>query len=148
MVSKTHNIEALNQYDVDANITSQYYLAHEFKSINKSDSFNILHSNLNGLENKFEEYQNFINSSECDINVLCISETSQKENIHFNLNINIEGYRQYFALGSKSSRGGVAMKNDIDVVKQNDLNIINKPFECLWVEIRNEKHKNIVWLSL
>ena len=36
------------------------------------------------------------------------------------------------------------MKNDIDVVERNDLNIINKAFECLWVEIRNEKHKNIV----
>ena len=148
IVSKAHNIEALNQYDVDANIinkiTSRYYLAHEFKAIKKSDSFNILHSNLNGLENKFEEY--LINSSECDINVLCISETSQKENIHFNLNVNIEGYRQPFALGSKSSRGGVAIyvKNDIDVVERNDLNIINKAFECLWVEIRNEKHKNIV----
>ena len=51
--------------------------------------------------------KNFINSSECDINVLCISETPPKK-IHFNLNVNIEGYRQPFALGSKSSRGGVA----------------------------------------
>ena len=145
IVSKTHNIEALNQYDVDANIinkiTSRYYLAHEFKAIKKSDSFNILPSNLNGLENKFEEYQNSINSSECDINVLCIIETSQKENIYFNLNVNIEGNRQPFALGSKSTRGDVAIyvKNDIDVVERNDLNIINKAFE-----IRNEKHKNIV----
>ena len=113
IVSKTRNIEALNQYDVDANIinkiTSRYYLAHEFKAIKKPDPFNILHSNLNGLENKFEENQNFIDSSECDINVLCISETSQKVKINLNLNVNIEGYRQTFALGSKSSRGGVAI---------------------------------------
>ena len=37
IVSKTHNIEALNQYDVDVDIinkiTSQYYLAHELKEI-------------------------------------------------------------------------------------------------------------------
>ena len=38
----------------------------------------------------------------------------------------------------------VYAKNDIDVVERIDLNIINKAFECLWVEIRNEKHKNIV----
>ena len=64
-------------------VTSRYYLAHEFKSIKKSDSFTILHSNLNGLENKFEEYHNFINNTESDINILCISETSHKENINF-----------------------------------------------------------------
>ena len=150
IVSKAHNIEALNQFDVDANIinkiTSQYYLAHEFKALKKSESFTILHSNLNGLENKLDEYQNFINSSVCDIDVLCISETSQKENTHFNVNITIDGYRQPFTLGSKTSRGGVAIyvKNDIDVVERNDLNLINKSFEIVWVEIRNDKHKNIV----
>ena len=126
IVSKAHNIEALNQFDVDANIinkiTSQYYLAHEFKALKKSESFTILHSNLNGLENKLDEYQNVINSSVCDIDVLCISETSQKENTHFNVNITIDGYRQPFTLGSKTSRGGVAIyvKNDIDVVERND----------------------------
>ena len=75
-----------------------------------------------------------------------MSETSQKENIQFTLNVNIERHIQPFALGSKSSRGDVAIyvKNDIDVVEWNDLNIINKAFECLSVEIRNEKQKNIV----
>ena len=127
-IAKAHNIEALNQFDVDANIinkiTSQYYLAHD----------------------ELDEYQNFINSSVCDIDVLCSSETSQKENTHFNVNITIDGYRQPFTLGSKTSRGGVAIyvKNDIDVVERNDLNLINKSFEIVWVEIRNDKHKNIV----
>ena len=36
------------------------------------------------------------------------------------------------------------MNNDIDVVERNDLNLINKSFEIVWVEIRNDKHKNIV----
>ena len=61
-------------------------IAHEFKALKKSESFTILHS-LNGLENKLDEYQNFINSSVCDIDVLCISETSQKENTHFNVTL-------------------------------------------------------------
>ena len=46
-----------------------------------------------------------MNSTECDINILCIIETSHKENTNFNLNINIEGYGQPFTLGSKSSMG-------------------------------------------
>ena len=36
------------------------------------------------------------------------------------------------------------MKNDIDIVERNDLNLINKSFEIVWVEIRNDKHTNIV----
>ena len=42
----------MNQYDIDDNIVnninSRYYSANEFKNMNKSDSFNILDSNLNG----------------------------------------------------------------------------------------------------
>ena len=53
--------------------------------------FNILHSNLNGLESKFEDYHNFIMNIELDIDILCISETSQKENMFFDSNATIDG---------------------------------------------------------
>ena len=150
IASKAHNIDSLNQHDIDINcidnINSRYYPAHEFTSINKSDSFNILHSNLNGLENKFDEYHNFIASTQLNLDVLCISETSQKENNNFNLNVSIEGYKQPFALGSKTARGGVAIyvKNDLNVIERNDLNINNISFEAIWIEILNSKTKNIL----
>ena len=108
-ISKVREIESLNQYDIDENIVnninSRYYTVEEFKTLNKKCNFNILHSNINGLENKFEEYHHFINSTNMNIDILCISETSQKENISFSSNISIDGYKNPFALGSKSSRG-------------------------------------------
>ena len=134
-------------------------------SKNLIPSFTILHSNLNGLENISEEYHNFINNTEHDINILCINETSHKENTNFNLNINIEGYGQPFALGSKSSKGGVAIyvkndmnanertsrggvakyvKNYMNANERNDLHLIHNSFEGLWVEIMNDKNKNTV----
>ena len=41
---------------------------------------------------------------------------------------------------------GVAIysKTDINTVDRNDLNIVDKSFEAVWIEIKNEKRKNIV----
>ena len=150
ITSKAYDIDSLNQFDIDENIinniNSRYFSAFEFKNIKKSHSFNILHSNLNGLENKFEEYHNFINSIEMDIDILCISETSQKEKSNFSTNITIDGYKQPFHLGSMTSKGGVAIyaKNQLNVMERTDLNLINKSFEAVWIEIKNDKYKNIV----
>ena len=78
--------------------------------------------------------------------ILCISETSQKKDVNFDLNITIDGYRQPTSVGSKTSKGGVAIysKTDINVVDRNDLNIIDNSFEAVWIEVKNEKRKNIV----
>ena len=79
--SKAYNIDSLSQSGIDkniiTNINSRYYSANEFKTIKNNNSFNILHSNLNGLESKFVESHHFINNIEMDIDMLCISETSQ-----------------------------------------------------------------------
>lgn len=144
ITSKAHQIDSLNQHDIDENIinniNSRYYPAYEFLSLKDINSFNILHSNLNGLENKFENYQSFINCSKMDLDVLCISETTQKENIDFSLNVDLDGYHKPRILGSKSSRGGVAIftKNNLNVTERKDLNIVDKSFEAIWVEIHND----------
>ena len=150
IASKAYKIDSMNQYDIDDNIVnninSRYYSAHEFNNMNDSDSFKILHSNLNGLENKFDNYHTFVTSPNINIDVMCISETTQEENCPFNLNINIDGYGQPFTLGSKTARGRVAIyvKEDYNVIERNDLNNVDNSFEAVWVEIKNEEAKNIV----
>ena len=118
----------------------------EFNNMNDSESFKILHSNLNGVENIFDDYHTFVTSANSNFDVMCISETTQKENFPFNLNINIDGYGQPFTLGSKTARGGVAIyvKDEYNVIERNDLNIVDNSLEAVWVEIKNEKGKNIV----
>ena len=113
--------------------------AHEFKNMNKSDTFNILHSNLNGLQNKFDDYHTFITSANINIDILCISETMQKENCPFQLNISVDGYRQPFTLCSKTARGGVAIyvNDNYNEIERNDLNIVDNSFEAVWVEYLN-----------
>ena len=81
-----------------------------------------------------------------DIDVLCISETSQKENLNFDTNIKIDGYKQPFSLGSKTSKGGVTIyaKKELNVVERSDLNLVDISFEAVWIEIKNDKNKNII----
>ena len=66
----------------------------------------------------------------------------QKENCPFNLNINIDGYRQAFTHGSRTARGGVAIyvRDEYNVNERNDLNLVNNSFEVVWVEIKNTKN--------
>ena len=125
---------------VGNHVNSWYYSANEFKYTKYINSFNILHSNLNGLESKFEEYHNFIRNTQMGIDILCISETSLKEDPSFDLNLSIDGYRKPTYVGSIS----IYSKIDINVVDRNDLNTADTSFEAVWIEMKNEKHKNTV----
>ena len=107
--SEASRFNSLKNSDIDenivANLNSRYYTAHEFKTLSRDQSFNIFHSNLDGLENKFELLHNFITSSNMDIDIINISETSQKLNESFNSNLSIESYTCPFTTGSKFSKG-------------------------------------------
>ena len=98
----------LKPYDIDhntiSNINSRYYPASEFQSMHRNNSFNILHTNLNWLENKFEHLHNFINSADMNLDIIGISETSQRENSGFSMNVSIEGYHHPFTIGSKTNQ--------------------------------------------
>ena len=68
-------------------LNTRYYSAHEFKTLTRHQSFNIFHSNLDGLENKYELLHNFIKSTSLDIDIINISETSHKLKDKFKSNI-------------------------------------------------------------
>ena len=86
ITSKAYNIDVKNQFDIDDNIVnninSRYYSANEFKTMGTANSFNIIHSNLNVLENKFDDYHTFITNVNTNIDVLCISEHHKKKIAH------------------------------------------------------------------
>ena len=148
--SNVCQIESLSANDPDNDIVdridSRYLSAHEFKKINKPKSFSIVHNNLNGLEHKFDLLQQFINSTEFDIDVICISETSQREDIEFASNVHLNGYKDPVSLGSKSAKGGVAIytKCNLKIKRRIDLDKVDNSFEIVWVEIQVDKSKNIL----
>ena len=128
--SKASDLDSLKQADVDenniTNINSRYYPAGEFKKMNNENSFNIFHTNVNGLEHKFNLLHHFVNSSELDIDLISRSETSQKEERNSDINIAMDGYRLPFSTGSKTSRGGdiIYVKNGLSVFESDDLNML------------------------
>ena len=150
IVSRASDIGALKQFDVDENIinniNSRYYPAYEFQKLKVKQTFNLFHTNLNGLEHKFEQLNNFVMNTDMELDIIGLSETSQHEGEDFGLNVMMHGYRKPFSLGSKTLKGGVAIfaKKNLNVWERDDLNIIDNCFEGLWVEINNKKGKNIV----
>ena len=83
------------------------------------------------------------------MDIVAITETSQKSNENFIKNVTIEAYDIY-STGSHSAREGVAIyvNNNFNSFERNDLKINNDEFESVWIEINNKGNKNIMWLSL
>ena len=76
---------------------------------------------------------------------MALTETSEKEDASFLSNIEIEGYVS-FHTATQTSKGGtiVYVNKDFDSIRRNDLEVIDKEFESMWIEIKNKHSKNIV----
>ena len=144
-VSKFSNLQA---YDLDLNMADQndckYYTVNEFQKLNLQKKFNIFHSNVNGLESKFENLHEFLTSASSNMDIVAITETSQKSNENFIKNVTIEAYDIY-STGSHSARGGMAIyvNNNFNSFERNNLKIYNDEFESVWIAI-NKGNKNII----
>ena len=87
----------------------------------------------------------FLASSSTVIDVLALTETSEKEETGFLINVEIAGYEK-FHTASKTSKGGTAIyvNKNYDTTERNDLNVNNAEFESTWIEIKNKNSKNIM----
>ena len=72
-------------------LTSKYHSVEEVQNLKIEKSFNIFHSNVNGLESKFENLHSFIKSSKSSMVVIALSETSENNDHSFLRNVEIEG---------------------------------------------------------
>ena len=132
-------------YEVPTLSTSKYYSTQELAKLKISKQFNIFHTNINGLENKFEILHEFITNATYDFDIIGITETSQKCTENFISNVSINNYNLY-TTSSNSIRGGSAIyiKDNLDNFERNDLKSQSDEFEAVWVEIKNKNSKNII----
>ena len=97
------NVEIVNDASQFSNVTSneasieipskscsKYYSIKDFKTLNISKSFNIFHSNINGLESKLDNLCEFLSGTSNEIDILTFTETSEKEAIGFISNVEID----------------------------------------------------------
>ena len=80
--------------------------------------------NVNGLESKLDNLKEFLSATVTKMDVIAITETSEKEETGFLTNVEIEGYDLYHT-STKTAKGGSAIyiNKYYDSLEHNDLNI-------------------------
>ena len=147
----TENISKINELcssDIDehfsGNINCKYYTNDEFSKL-QNNNFNIFHANVDGLEYHFDDLHYILADTSLLFNVICVSETSQKEETDFEKNISINNFQNPYVTGSKTAKGGVAtyVHKKHESFERYDLKTCNLEYETVWTEIKNPKSKNI-----
>ena len=97
------------------------------------------------MDSKCDHMHEFLLSVSAKLDVLAITETSEKEEIGFLTNVELEGH-ELFRTPSKTSKRETAVyvNKSFDSLERNDIKINTDEFESTWVEIKNKKSKNIL----
>ena len=123
----------------------KYYSVNDFQLLKKSKKFNIFHSNINGLESKLDNLNEFLSGTSEKLDILALTETSEMEEIGFIKNVEIDSYVKYHT-PSNLSKGGTAIYVNVnfDHLERIDLKTSTSEIESTWVEIKNKSSKNII----
>ena len=150
--SKLSHIPSLDNFDINENyiqsIHSKYCDFPDFvkRSSSLSDeTFSLFHSNTRSLSKTFDQLQNVLSATKTGFDVIGITETKQRIDKDFSVNINMEGYQMH-TQSSQLNAGRVAIYIDekLDHFKWDDLSKYDENFEAVWVEIKNKKGKNFL----
>ena len=117
----------------------KYHSVNDIQLLHKPKNLHIFHTNVNGLDTKMDNLHEFVSGLPTEMD-LAIIETSEKENIGFLNNVEIDGYEIYHT-ASKSSKWGmdIFVNKSFDSLDHCALNINNTEFETTWIQIKNKK---------
>ena len=112
IVTETTSFSDFSSNDIGKELPSKtsckYYSVNEYQRLNKKMNLNIFRSNINGLGSKVDNLYKFLSGTSTKMDILAITETSEKEDIGFLSNVEMEGYEKYHT-ASKSAKGGTAI---------------------------------------
>ena len=94
--------------ELPSKTTCKYYSVNDFHILKKHKKLNIFHANVNGLGSKLDYLKEFLVTSPTKMDILAITETSEKEDTGFLNNVEMEGYDIYHT-STKTSKGGTAI---------------------------------------
>ena len=117
--------------------------------LNNTKNFNIFHTNINGVESKLDNLNEFLSGIPYKIDVIAVTETSEKEDIGFLSNVEMDNYIKLHT-ASKSPKGvtAVYVNKNLDSIERTDLNVNSPEYESTWIEIKNKRSKNIIIASI
>ena len=86
-----------------------------------------------------DNLQEFLAGSSTKFGIMTITEISEKEDIGFLNNVEMEVYEIYHT-ASKSSKGGTAIyvNKNFDTIARSELNVNNVEYESTWIEIKKK----------
>ena len=155
LLSKLDKISSLNNLDVENNFMKQtdfkYYTLEDFlnnKNINRSKhtlSFSTIHFNIRSLSANHEGMTLLLSELQHAFDVIGLSETKIKDSCDPTSNITI--YHLPFTSNPiLSNAGGVGLyvKEGMPFNIRENLCLITKEFELLWIEINHYPYKNLV----
>ena len=100
---------------------------------------------LKAFQKIFDQLQNVLSATKTRFDVIGVTETKQRLDKDFLVNVNIEGYQMH-TQPSQLNAGRVAIYTDekLDHFKRDDLSKYDENFEAVWVEIKNKKGRNFL----
>ena len=101
IVSESLKTNNPTSHDIDENtpnkINCQNYTVDEFSNLDRNlNSFDLFHSNVNGLSSHFDDLHEVLTNSAIDFNVICISETTQQKDEVFPLNETFVNFDSFY----------------------------------------------------
>ena len=82
VINETRTFSAFPSNDINNVLTSttssEYYSVNEYHTIKKHKNLNIVHTNVNGLESKLDNLNEFLSAMPTKMDILAITETSEK----------------------------------------------------------------------
>ena len=97
--NETKSFSGFSSNDVNSILPSKtsckYYSVNDVYILKNPKKINIFHTNVNGLESKLDNLKEFLSATVTKMDVIAITETSEKEETGFLTNVEIEGYDLY-----------------------------------------------------
>ena len=91
IVAEVSAISEMQANEVDLNMVFQadcsYYKVQGIQKLKIDRNLNIFHTNINGLETKMDNLHEFLSSTASKMDIVAITETSQKNEEHFTLTL-------------------------------------------------------------
>ena len=128
----------------DSNMNCSYILPNQFKNSVNFGDLSLLNVNIRSINKNFEKLKECLNILDHEFTIIGISETHLKdkplEYLHF------PGYSIEYTNRKNREKGGVCMyiKDKVKYKLREDLNAANSNYESCFIEIKNNKHKNII----
>ena len=94
LLMKQRNFQMCHQMKLVSQSCSNYHSVEDFNLLN-IQKINIFHTNINGLESKIDILHEFMSGTSNKLNIVALIETSEKEDIEFTGNVEIDGYQKF-----------------------------------------------------